>query len=166
MRRTPVMVEGSVGTVALCFSPTLVCRWLPPHKSRPRPRRGLLCDCASKSETDGHRLGGQVVVENRLAHLAPPAGLLIAAKRQCGIEDVVAVDPHCAGFEACRQSVRFADVAGPDSGRQTIDRVVGLVDQGIPRFRKRCHCQDRKSTRLNSSHSQISYAVFCLKKKK
>src|SRR2546427_6786119 len=26
--------------------------------------------------------------------------------------------------------------------------------------------EDRKSTRLNSSHSQISYAVFCLKKKK
>src|SRR2546430_7766960 len=32
-----------------------------------------------------------------------------------------------------------------------------------------CHWpsdRDRKSTRLNSSHSQISYAVFCLKKKK
>src|SRR2546427_1924058 len=29
----------------------------------------------------------------------------------------------------------------------------------------RCR-RDRKSTRLNSSHSQISYAVFCLKKKK
>src|SRR2546430_4903033 len=28
------------------------------------------------------------------------------------------------------------------------------------------HLGDRKSTRLNSSHSQISYAVFCLKKKK
>src|SRR5688572_33450840 len=28
------------------------------------------------------------------------------------------------------------------------------------------HIEDRKSTRLNSSHSQISYAVFCLKKKK
>src|SRR2546427_7017666 len=28
------------------------------------------------------------------------------------------------------------------------------------------HQRDRKSTRLNSSHSQISYAVFCLKKKK
>src|SRR2546428_9568771 len=27
-------------------------------------------------------------------------------------------------------------------------------------------CPDRKSTRLNSSHDQISYAVFCLKKKK
>src|SRR2546430_16273947 len=30
----------------------------------------------------------------------------------------------------------------------------------------RGHHRDRKSTRLNSSHSQISYAVFCLKKKK
>src|SRR5688572_32237948 len=29
-----------------------------------------------------------------------------------------------------------------------------------------CGTGDRKSTRLNSSHSQISYAVFCLKKKK
>src|SRR6266481_8738138 len=28
------------------------------------------------------------------------------------------------------------------------------------------HFRDRKSTRLNSSHSSISYAVFCLKKKK
>src|SRR2546430_7169952 len=28
------------------------------------------------------------------------------------------------------------------------------------------YSKDRKSTRLNSSHSQISYAVFCLKKKK
>src|SRR2546427_4992039 len=31
---------------------------------------------------------------------------------------------------------------------------------------KAWHASDRKSTRLNSSHSQISYAVFCLKKKK
>src|SRR2546428_5747764 len=30
----------------------------------------------------------------------------------------------------------------------------------------RAPVQDRKSTRLNSSHDQISYAVFCLKKKK
>src|SRR5438034_8118184 len=34
-----------------------------------------------------------------------------------------------------------------------------LVPQGIL-------CEDRKSTRLNSSHTVISYAVFCLKKKK
>src|SRR5438874_10160648 len=31
---------------------------------------------------------------------------------------------------------------------------------------KSCPCIDRKSTRLNSSHVEISYAVFCLKKKK
>src|SRR2546430_4946018 len=31
---------------------------------------------------------------------------------------------------------------------------------------RQCRARDRKSTRLNSSHSQISYAVFCLKKKK
>src|SRR6266478_8900611 len=35
-----------------------------------------------------------------------------------------------------------------------------------PRGRERPGNGDRKSTRLNSSHSQISYAVFCLKKKK
>src|SRR2546427_8767767 len=36
------------------------------------------------------------------------------------------------------------------------------------RLERRRHqpLRDRKSTRLNSSHSQISYAVFCLKKKK
>src|SRR2546430_9180637 len=33
-------------------------------------------------------------------------------------------------------------------------------------FETTCDRVDRKSTRLNSSHSQISYAVFCLKKKK
>src|SRR3712207_8797950 len=32
--------------------------------------------------------------------------------------------------------------------------------------RRRLHRLDRKSTRLNSSHANISYAVFCLKKKK
>src|SRR2546422_7198070 len=40
-------------------------------------------------------------------------------------------------------------------------RVVGFADVIQPNC-----CQDRKSTRLNSSHGYISYAVFCLKKKK
>src|SRR5205814_7519527 len=39
-------------------------------------------------------------------------------------------------------------------------RLDALVGQGIG------HAEDRKSTRLNSSHLGISYAVFCLKKKK
>src|SRR5688572_31018556 len=33
-------------------------------------------------------------------------------------------------------------------------------------YESKVSSRDRKSTRLNSSHSQISYAVFCLKKKK
>src|SRR2546427_3706119 len=38
---------------------------------------------------------------------------------------------------------------------------------GLPAVRQwERRARDRKSTRLNSSHSQISYAVFCLKKKK
>src|SRR2546427_2011542 len=37
-----------------------------------------------------------------------------------------------------------------------VERIVRRIGDGA----------DRKSTRLNSSHSQISYAVFCLKKKK
>src|SRR5256886_16660281 len=39
-----------------------------------------------------------------------------------------------------------------------------LLDSRYPHGK--LHVVDRKSTRLNSSHSQISYAVFCLKKKK
>src|SRR2546427_4353299 len=43
--------------------------------------------------------------------------------------------------------------------REFIRTVIGAYQDGDPGRR------DRKSTRLNSSHSQISYAVFCLKKK-
>src|SRR2546430_10677383 len=39
-------------------------------------------------------------------------------------------------------------------------------DHGLERKIGAVEDPDRKSTRLNSSHSQISYAVFCLKKKK
>src|SRR2546427_1583494 len=43
----------------------------------------------------------------------------------------------------------------------------GNTLRGAESGRRSCSsAKDRKSTRLNSSHSQISYAVFCLKKKK
>src|SRR5689334_24235891 len=47
-------------------------------------------------------------------------------------------------------------------GEQREDHVHGDLPAVL---RNRC-VRDRKSTRLNSSHSSISYAVFCLKKKK
>src|SRR2546430_7859908 len=47
------------------------------------------------------------------------------------------------------------------------ERHAALPDHGVVSLRQRLDERiDRKSTRLNSSHSQISYAVFCLKKKK
>src|SRR2546430_10267599 len=42
----------------------------------------------------------------------------------------------------------------------------GYTQGGWDRVERHGPVPDRKSTRLNSSHSQISYAVFCLKKKK
>src|SRR2546430_5941354 len=39
-------------------------------------------------------------------------------------------------------------------------------EQAVKHLKVAAESEDRKSTRLNSSHSQISYAVFCLKKKK
>src|SRR2546430_17671522 len=53
---------------------------------------------------------------------------------------------------------------GVDVGVEIVlaDGGSGLVERAWVRLTK----PDRKSTRLNSSHSQISYAVFCLKKKK
>src|SRR2546430_5605642 len=65
--------------------------------------------------------------------------------RARGVEGGVGHDPSKKTAQAKSKSA--AD--GP-SGRPT----------------RRVRRADRKSTRLNSSHSQISYAVFCLKKKK
>src|SRR5436309_9812330 len=45
---------------------------------------------------------------------------------------------------------------------EVLDEAAPLVHQPIGRWTR----GDRKSTRLNSSHVKISYAVFCLKKKK
>src|SRR3712207_7078049 len=46
------------------------------------------------------------------------------------------------------------------------DRLVGVLDRGVDLGHElRVLAEDRKSTRLNSSHANISYAVFCLKKK-
>src|SRR5688572_31840518 len=52
----------------------------------------------------------------------------------------------------------------------TESAILGSTGSAVLAFRRNkpppSRGSDRKSTRLNSSHSQISYAVFCLKKKK
>src|SRR5690606_41645134 len=78
---------------------------------------------------------------------------------------------------------RSSDLAGPDAAatrlRQHVGRAVDPDHRGLgpaldqqargvawPAAEIRDPLRDRKSTRLNSSHVKISYAVFCLKKKK
>src|SRR2546427_7527767 len=61
--------------------------------------------------------------------------------------------------------------AAPTEMRDTAERARTLLDEFERQVTKlpdlvELLARDRKSTRLNSSHSQISYAVFCLKKKR
>src|SRR2546427_8302471 len=68
------------------------------------------------------------------------------------------------------------DLFNAQQARRVLDRLVGYkispllwrrIQSGTSAGRvQSVALRDRKSTRLNSSHSQISYAVFCLKKKK
>src|SRR5256885_13027339 len=79
--------------------------------------------------------------------------------------------PYTTLFRSCAFEVREQIVGGLDPDRQA-DEVGGRGERRVG-----CRCMrhprrmldqalDRKSTRLNSSHLVISYAVFCLKKKK
>src|SRR5216683_4788712 len=82
---------------------------------------------------------------------------------------------HCDRPVTWRTGCRRAPPAGARAGRAGAgDRAhraaspaaCGAVWWGEPPPLYRCaEVADRKSTRLNSSHDQISYAVFCLKKK-
>src|SRR2546421_4489942 len=58
------------------------------------------------------------------------------------------------------ESLSIHGVSPVKGGRESI-----IYQRGMPKGRS-AFGTDRKSTRLNSSHDQISYAVFCLKKKK
>src|SRR5688572_33323243 len=57
-------------------------------------------------------------------------------------------------------------LAAAFGGRFEIGGTIEQAQVGLTRDISEFRSGDRKSTRLNSSHSQISYAVFCLKKKK
>src|SRR5438034_8095035 len=73
---------------------------------------------------------------------------------------------HCVtGVQTCALPIS----AGSDEGRagsSERNRDRGVGEGRRPGSPGRAARRDRKSTRLNSSHTVISYAVFCLKKKK
>src|SRR2546430_11946648 len=68
--------------------------------------------------------------------------------------------PPLAGGGGIDMPSASVEVSGPDAGRVAGELRAALVTAIEPG-----DSVDRKSTRLNSSHSQNSYAVFCLKKK-
>src|SRR3712207_6963279 len=73
--------------------------------------------------------------------------------------------PYTTLFRSCGERGEFHTFAsyGPGFGA----RVEYQVGEIVIREGRFAYCDlDRKSTRLNSSHANISYAVFCLKKKK
>src|SRR2546427_1384301 len=79
---------------------------------------------------------------------SPPAGEAIAVRVAPVSVDRLAPPVTATGTLGPKEEVTLSFKVGG-----VVSRI--FVDEG-----------DRKSTRLNSSHSQISYAVFCLKKKK
>src|SRR5688572_32183311 len=66
-----------------------------------------------------------------------------------------------AGQQIGAAAARLRKHFHPLFAARGIRRFIRVVERAVG-----APLQDRKSTRLNSSHSQISYAVFCLKKKK
>src|SRR2546427_7216780 len=71
--------------------------------------------------------------------------------------------PYTTLFRSHIRSGRLRALAvGTPQRVKALDGVQTMAEQGFGGY----EASDRKSTRLNSSHSQISYAVFCLKKKK
>src|SRR2546422_1356813 len=71
--------------------------------------------------------------------------------------------PYTTLFRSRRMGLLPPDAAGESKqlGKGAAEAELVEDDDAPPE-----HHQDRKSTRLNSSHGYISYAVFCLKKKK
>src|SRR5690349_22903270 len=68
--------------------------------------------------------------------------------------------PYTTLFRSTRAPRRLSRPPPPGTRRTT------CRPPSTPPWRRRRPARDRKSTRLNSSHVEISYAVFCLKKKK
>src|SRR5258707_6690691 len=73
------------------------------------------------------------------------------------------------GADGARLAVAFITIDPERDTAQVLKAYVGAFDPGFVALRgdeAGVEGADRKSTRLNSSHANISYAVFCLKKKK
>src|SRR3712207_7697146 len=71
--------------------------------------------------------------------------------------------PYTTLFRS-REGLGHGDLELAVPGRHRVAEGRGEVDETRAHLVEHGQTQDRKSTRLNSSHANISYAVFCLKK--
>src|SRR5437867_2145147 len=126
------------------------------------------------AQRDRHRLDHM----QRFDHAGPVAftAAFLLAQDLRRIARAAGEEEHQAGFELCLElflqaqrldhhavGIELNEVQAAEAGRILVllaDRHLQLVDLDLAGE------VDRKSTRLNSSHRTISYAVFCLKKKK
>src|SRR2546426_9183871 len=74
--------------------------------------------------------------------------------------------PYTTLFRSPRQGQQKKNVPVEQRMRPTADSFEKDIIKDVPDPKRDGAVGDRKSTRLNSSHLVISYAVFCLKKKK
>src|SRR5438309_6415536 len=73
--------------------------------------------------------------------------------------------PYTTLFRS-REALNHIEEVDPETAAMLHRAIVRLLGERVVHLIRRTIARDRKSTRLNSSHSSISYAVFCLKKKK
>src|SRR3712207_6050820 len=75
--------------------------------------------------------------------------------------------PYTTLFRSIRTSIAYAFIAVARAARHRTRHIQqNATDRTLEFHAFLRGSEDRKSTRLNSSHANISYAVFCLKKKK
>src|SRR5690349_22134187 len=74
-------------------------------------------------------------------------------------------DLYVTGVQTCALPI-YADDSEDDVDSNDADADADVDEDAEAEAGEDAEAEDRKSTRLNSSHVEISYAVFCLKKKK
>src|SRR2546427_4851278 len=120
--------------------------------------RAQLALCRARRPLEGIRGLAQMLAVAHELELAQRRGSRALARRGRAAphDGRDAFDRHDVGLvvhEMDEQPRKFSEL-----------RTLGIGPAALGDLARRV--RDRKSTRLNSSHSQISYAVFCLKKKK
>src|SRR5690606_1607758 len=124
---------------------------------------------AGEAEAERDRLQGKLIAHRARARLTERVlgnlagfGASAAALREsfADLAQVLADNRRAAEASAVASEANRSDLEA------IVERLVGIDGQIGTAATEVASLQDRKSTRLNSSHVKISYAVFCLKKKR